>query len=177
MFEPGTGNAAFQVIELATGKEKEIKLAVGGAQALTFSPDGKRLAWSSFTDGVTVWDLASNEQVARFGRGEGRPRLFGNSLRISPDGKTAAVTLENDAIELWDIAEGKLLRTIGGSETQRGKRVAVRIVLGGRPRSRRRTSRSPGRQDGRRQPRQRHGPAVRHRQRNEVAATGGHLSG
>src|SRR5207253_8160099 len=92
---------------------------------------GKYLAWSSFTDGVTVWDVAAHKEVNRFGAGMPmKPRFFGQSLRLSDDGKTAAVTLANDAIELWDVAEGKLVRTIGGYEAERTGRVAVRIVLG-----------------------------------------------
>jgi WD40 repeat protein len=125
------GNAVLRITDLATGKAAEdIKMGVGGAQSIAFSPDGKSLAWSSFTDGVVVWDVAANKQLATFAKGEGRPRFFGNSICFTDDGKTLAVTLANDAIELWDVAAAKLLRTVGGHETPRTNRVAVRLVIG-----------------------------------------------
>ena len=114
------------------------------AQNITFSPDGKLLAWSSFFDGIIIWDVAANKQVAQFGRSEGmKVRLFGDTIRFSPDGKTLAVTMANDTIELWDIASATRIRTIDGYEPDRnankaamdmGGKVAVRIVLGNKNR-------------------------------------------
>ncbi len=132
VLEPDTGNGALRVFDLATGKaQPDIKLSVGGAQTLAFSPDGKYLAWASFLDGVTVWDVHAHKEVNRFGGGMAmRPRFFGKSLRVSDDGKTIAVTLANDAIELWDVASGKLTQTIGGYQVEPSGRVAVRLVLG-----------------------------------------------
>lgn len=131
-FLDGTaGNGILRVVDLATGKSGEdIKLSVGGAQSFAFSPDGKRMAWASFTDGVMVWDVVQNKQIASFAKGEGKPRFFGNSLRFSEDGSRLAVTLANDAVEVWDIAGAKLERTLGGHETERTNRVAVRVVVG-----------------------------------------------
>jgi len=123
-------NGSLRVTDLATGKTgDEIKLSVGGTQAFTISPDGKRMAWSSFTDGVVVWDIAANKQVAAF-KGEGKPKLFGNSIRFTDDGERLAVTLANDAVEVWNISEAKLERTLGGYETEPAHRVAVRLVVG-----------------------------------------------
>lgn len=133
-------NGSLKITELATGKVlPEIKLSAGGAQNLTFSPDGKLLAWSTFTDGVTIWDLAAQKQLAQFGRGEGmKLRFFGDSMCISPDNKSVAVMMGNDTIELWDIATATRTRTIDGYEPDRdankmamdtGGRVAVRLVL------------------------------------------------
>ncbi len=124
-------NGVLRVTDLASGKSGEdIKLSVGGAQSFAFSPDGKRMAWASFTDGVVVWDVLQNKQIASFGKGEGRPRFFGNSISFADDGERLAVTLANDAVEVWDIAGAKLERTIGGHESERSHRVAVRVVVG-----------------------------------------------
>jgi RNA polymerase sigma factor (sigma-70 family) len=129
--ETGTGNATFRVQDLTAGEDRgEIKLPAGGAQNVAFSPDGKYLAWSGFTEGIVVWDLAAHKELARFGRDEKKVRFFGQSIGFSPDGKTLAVTMGNDAIELYDVAGGKLLRTIGGHEAERSNRV-VKVVLGG----------------------------------------------
>jgi len=126
-----TANGALRIHDLVSGEAKpDIKLSAGGAQNITFSRDGKLLAWSSFTDGVTVWDIVGHKELARFGGGMVmKPRFFGKSLRISDDAKTIAVTLANDTIELWDIASGKLIRKMGGYEEERHGRVAVRVML------------------------------------------------
>lgn len=124
-------NGSLRVTDLTTGKTgEEIKLSVGGAQAFTISPDGKRMAWASFTDGVVVWDIAANKQVAAFNKGEGKPKLFGNSIRFSDDGERLAVTMANDAVEVWNISQGKLEHTLGGHEAEPAHRVAVRLVVG-----------------------------------------------
>jgi RNA polymerase sigma factor (sigma-70 family) len=124
-------NGSLRVTDLTTGKTgEEIKLSVGGAQAFTISPDGKRMAWASFTDGVVVWDIAANKQVAAFNKGEGKPKLFGNSIRFSDDGERLAVTLANEAVEVWNISQGKLEHTLGGYEAEPTHRVAVRLVVG-----------------------------------------------
>jgi WD40 repeat protein len=129
--ETGTGNAILRVFDLATGESRpEIKLAVGGAQNINFSPDGKLLAWSSLTDGVTIWNMADHKEAARFGRDGMKVKLFGNSIRFADDGKTVAVTLANDAIELWDVEKQKLIRTLGGYKTEPQHRVAVRLAIG-----------------------------------------------
>lgn len=130
-FIDDTGNGSLRVTDLTTGKSgEEIKLSVGGAQAFAISPDGKRMAWASFTDGVVVWDFAANKQAAAFGKGEGKHTLFGNSLRFSDDGERLAVTTANDAVEVWNISQGKLEHTLGGHEAAASNRVAVRLVVG-----------------------------------------------
>ncbi|VTR92495.1 wd-40 repeat protein : Uncultured bacterium genome assembly Metasoil_fosmids_resub OS=uncultured bacterium PE=4 SV=1: Sigma70_r2: Sigma70_r4_2: WD40: PD40: WD40: WD40: WD40 [Gemmata massiliana] len=133
LIEPETANGSLRITELATGTAlPDIKLSVGGAQNIAFSPDGKYLAWASFTDGITVWDVGAHKEVNRFGSGTAmKPRFFGKSLRIAADNKTVAVTLSNDAIELWDVTEGKLKQTVGGYTAEPSGRVAVRIVRGG----------------------------------------------
>ncbi len=129
--DSAAGNGALRVTDLTTGKSGEdIKLSVGGAQAFTISPDGKRMAWASFTDGVVVWDIAANKQVAAFNKGEGKPKLFGNSIRFSDDGERLAVTMANEAVEVWSISQGKLEHTLGGHEAEQSHRVAVRLVIG-----------------------------------------------
>lgn len=129
--DTAAANGSIRVTDLATGKAgEEIKLSVGGAQAFALSPDGKRMAWASFTDGVVLWDLVANKRLAAFNRNEGKPKPFGNSLRFSDDGERLAVTLANDAVEVWNVAEGKLERTLGGYEAALENRVAVRLVIG-----------------------------------------------
>src|SRR5207248_1568590 len=176
--DPTTANGGLRVHDLATGEAQDIKLGAGGAQAVAFSPDGKYLAWSSFLDGVTVWDIAGHKEVAKFGTEGNKPRFFGQSLRFSDDGKTLAVTMANDAIELWDVASGKHLRTIGGHEVEQSKRVAIRLVLGAGGRlTRSDVAFSP---DGKTIAASLGNATVRQFDTAtgaEVAATGGHLSG
>src|SRR5262249_37386917 len=50
------------IMDLATGKElPAIKTGIGGPSALTFSPDGKLLAWGDLEGNVAVWDVAANK--------------------------------------------------------------------------------------------------------------------
>ncbi len=131
--DPATGDTVLRVTDLGTGKQtSEIKLGAGGVQVLAFSPDGKRLAWASFLDGVVVWDLAGGKEVARFGRdpNTGPPRAA-QSLGFSADGNTLAVSLQNEAVELWDVPSAKKLRTIGGHEPERSRGV-VKVAIAGR---------------------------------------------
>lgn len=186
--EAGTGNATLRVHDLATGEARpEIRMGVGGAQGIAFSPDGKYLAWSNFTDGITVWDVPGHKQVAQFGRlGGMKYKFFGNSIAFTNDSKTLAATLANDDIELWDVATGKPLRTVsayvpeGGPRgaAQMGNRVAVRIAIaaGGRM-TRSDLVFSP---DGKAVAASLENATIRQFDTgtgNEIAATAGHLSG
>jgi len=178
--ETGTGNATLRVHDLVTGEvQPEIRMGVGGAQGIAFSPDGKYLAWSNFTDGVTVWDVPGHKQVGQFGRQGGmKYKFFGNSIAFTNDSKKLAATLANDAIELWDVATGKLERTISGYEAERPSRVAVRIAIaaGGRM-TRSDLAFAP---DGKAVAASLENATIRQFDTgtgNEIAATAGHLSG
>jgi RNA polymerase sigma factor (sigma-70 family) len=178
--DTATANAVLRIHDVTTGEARpDIQLGAGGSQNLGFSPDGKYLVWSGFTEGTTVWDLATHKEVITLGKGDmHKLRFFGSSVRVSDDGKTVAVLMGNDAVELWDVPTGKHVRTIGGYKTERSNRVAVRVVLGaGNRLTRADLAFSPG---GKTIAASLGNATVRQfdvASGNEVAAASGHLSG
>lgn len=86
--------------------------------ALTFSDDGKTLAWASIATtehkmtnsthrtGVALWDMKGKPRYLEMAREDlvyDRPQ----QLRVSPDGKTLWMA-SSDNLRAWDIASGKL---------------------------------------------------------------------
>jgi WD40 repeat protein len=70
--------------------------------ALTFSPDGRRLATASHDRTVRLWDVASGLELHQ---------LVGHtdwvtSAAFTPDGATLATTGNDGTVRLWDAATG-----------------------------------------------------------------------
>jgi WD40 repeat protein len=78
--------------------------------ALTFSPDGKRLA-ASVGPKATIWDVESGQEVAVLENAS--PIVF--CLAYSPDGKTIAGGIDK-SITLWDADTGKIKKTLDGHQ-------------------------------------------------------------
>jgi RNA polymerase sigma factor (sigma-70 family) len=118
---------SLKVVDLTTGKElPEIKTPVGGAQGLTFSPDGKTLAFGTVQGYVELWDVAAGKELRRL-EPEQVSRAQGGCLAFSPDGKTLAAGQGDRSVQLWDVATGKKLRQIGEAAKPDGVRVVVVI--------------------------------------------------
>jgi WD40 repeat protein len=99
--------------KVATGEE--IGRLPGGANAVAFTPDGKRLAVVN-SEGLKVWEVASGREV--WSQREGATDQFGFTL--SPNGKVAFSASGSYMVgagrviklRLWDMTNGKLLRTL-----------------------------------------------------------------
>ena len=78
--------------------------------ALTaFAPNGRSLLFSSFGQGVRLWDTWSGNELKRFPGMQGDAR----AVAISRDGKLAAAGTAGSSLHVWDIASGKELSAAG----------------------------------------------------------------
>ncbi|MGH7170759.1 MAG: WD40 repeat domain-containing protein, partial [Gemmataceae bacterium] len=102
-------NDTIQLWDIKTGKEtSHIKTDDDSHKGLTFSPDGKKLAWGSW-DAVHLWDLAEKKQV----HPSGRLAVPIEAVAFSRDGKSLLTSsgLRGEPVRLWQIATGKELHT------------------------------------------------------------------
>jgi WD40 repeat protein/tRNA A-37 threonylcarbamoyl transferase component Bud32 len=101
------GRAPCLLWDAATGRPL---LSIEGdyISAAAFSPDGRRLAFSSTNDGVTVWDL-------EHGRGTRTLRGLTSPVAhacISSDGRRLAALSHTWQVAVWDLAGGRLLHVL-----------------------------------------------------------------
>src|SRR5262245_14506565 len=100
------------VWDLATGKavrrfwcDREGQFVTPG---LTFSPDGRRLAYVRSRDLAWVWDVRTGREVRLFDGNLLRSRPF---CRFTPDGKSLAVS-DRARVSLFDLGSGKATHTV-----------------------------------------------------------------
>ncbi|MFI2663459.1 nSTAND1 domain-containing NTPase [Micromonospora carbonacea] len=83
------------------------------ASPVSWAPDGRTLATTSFSDRVFLWDATGSATPTRIGDGlvghEGTPL----SVAWSPTGETLATIGRDDAIILWDVTDISAPRRIG----------------------------------------------------------------
>lgn len=93
---------------------RTLKPQAGWVRAVTFSPDGKRLATGHADGGVRCWHTQT---------GKGQRLLKGHtapvwSVAFSPDGQILATAGEDQTIRLWDIDRGHCLKVLQGHHDQ-----------------------------------------------------------
>ena len=92
-----------------------------GLAALTFSPDGSRLAIADDSGGVGVWDIATRKRIAAttVNPSGGTTTDDLNTLEFSRDGKSLLTCDGNGRYGKWTIADDKpTLKTIPGIGVQ-----------------------------------------------------------
>lgn len=82
----------------------------GEAWAIAFSPDGKKLAATTYDGRVNVWDTQTRSRTAAF-QTKG---VFGVTLDWSSDGKYVASGHANGGLYIFSMAKGKLLHSLSG---------------------------------------------------------------
>jgi WD40 repeat protein len=125
--------ALLKVQELAGGKQVgEAKLPLGGARGLTFAPDGKTLAWTSFDGTIRVWDCTrrAEPRLLESGPSDMPGHVDVESLAFAPDGKTLGACRSDQTVQLWDVAAGTRVRQVGKPPEQPPRRARVLIRLG-----------------------------------------------
>jgi WD40 repeat protein len=79
----------------------------GAAYAVSFSPDGRCLAYGVDGD-VVLWDLSAGQELFHL-RGHER---FATCVAFSPDGRLLVSGSFKGLVRLWDTLTGRLVRTI-----------------------------------------------------------------
>jgi WD40 repeat protein len=79
-------------------------------RAVAWSPDGNRVASVADTDGLRIWDVAQNGEVAVLRTKEGTPWAIG----WSPDGRTLATACRDGTLRLHDANTGRTRSVLRG---------------------------------------------------------------
>lgn len=96
----GVTRRTFHAWDLATGQDHPFEATQPARVfSVTFSPDGRMLAWGDAAGYVTLWDVAAG-QVRRRMRGQ---HSYIQSLSFSPDGKTLVSASADTTVLVWDV--------------------------------------------------------------------------
>jgi WD40 repeat protein len=113
----GCSDDVVKVWDAETGREEvTCRDPHGNLQAVTFSPDGQRIAavgglFAVHPDReIMVWDAQSGQEIFRLGGHVGGLR----SVSFSPDGSRLASTGLDQTIKLWDTMTGQEVLTLRG---------------------------------------------------------------
>jgi WD40 repeat protein len=93
-------------------ERRMVKSRRGGAQAVAFSPDGKRLAVASPGQAARVWDVEDGQAADLIGHLDAV-----TCLAFSPDGLLLATGSDDRTVRLWDAGSG-LPRGVAELDTQ-----------------------------------------------------------
>jgi RNA polymerase sigma factor (sigma-70 family) len=104
---------AIHIWDPATGQQlRQFPLEGERVQSLTFSPDGKTLAWMTRDNILRLSDATTGKVLHQW---PGRPNVVPSSVAFSPDSRTLALACQKDNdFPLYDTATGKELRRFVG---------------------------------------------------------------
>jgi WD40 repeat protein/serine/threonine protein kinase len=79
---------------------------------VAFSPDGRRLATGGEKNSVTIWEVATGQELKRL---EGhRGEVYALAFSPDDDGRWIASAGEDSTVKVWDSHTGKILRSFRG---------------------------------------------------------------
>jgi WD40 repeat protein len=89
-----------RILDLASGREVAPRLKGHGGNvfALTFSPDGERLATRSVDSTVRIWDLATGQETLAFKASS----YVSRSLEFVSDGRRLISAASDGTLRIWD---------------------------------------------------------------------------
>ena len=101
-----------RLTDVKTGRELATLQYVSGADKLTFSPDGKTVAFSGFGE-IRLWNTETGDEQAipladlKAGMPHNIPTVL--ALAFSPDGRWLVSGTQSGKIQMWDVATGEAL--------------------------------------------------------------------
>ena len=97
-----------QLWDLATGQPIGDPIQAAGSMSdVTFSPDGTRVAASTFSNGIVVWDVATQDILVRFGGGSSNVAFSSDGGLIAADVDVVVDNVPLGRVALWDAATGR----------------------------------------------------------------------
>ncbi len=84
----------------------------GWVRSVTFSPDSRALASGSDNTLVTLWDVATGDEIRSLNGLKGQAWC----VKFSRDGKLLAAGSTDGTVMLWDVDTGELRRTLQGNQ-------------------------------------------------------------
>jgi WD40 repeat protein len=88
---------------------RTIKAHPGPVRAVSFSPDGRRLASAGADGTVKMWDVATGQEMLTLERGH--PSGI-SRVAFSPDGRRLASSSSDGTVKMWDVATGQETRAL-----------------------------------------------------------------
>jgi WD40 repeat protein len=101
----------------AQGHPKTVPLGKKtSASALTFSPDGRLLAWSTSENSIVLWSLDKHARIAKLEAQSASSIRSISQLAFSRDSRFLASLspVDTKRIDLWDVSSHRLFQIVGG---------------------------------------------------------------
>ena len=101
-----------RVWDIATGATvRTLRGHSGPARSVAASPDGSRIASGAFVGDLRLWDAATGQPLATFGREHGNDTL---AMAYAPDGGRIATGSWDRTVRLWDAGSCEPLAELRG---------------------------------------------------------------
>lgn len=104
------GDQVIQLWDLTKLQFPPVRLPAAGIHSVTFSPDGKTLAWGCYGQTLCFMDRATGKDLQPTASHRGAIK----SLVYLPDGKRIVSASEDSTIRIWDAETGESLRVLHG---------------------------------------------------------------